>query len=199
MRGKTLKIKWLIAILMLSIFLNISCVRKNEPGILLLPVLPKPIAKEPVLITSAGQSTDTYIIKDIANQLMIHNFFMPQARETNIKDINTLVFVVGYSPLGEELHNLSFENEKSRIVNLLDSIDDKNLAVLTVFIGGRQRRNSKNDELLKLICPRSHYIIGTREANYDNFLGELAQYSSIPLTLVKNAKDISEPFASAFR
>ncbi len=76
------------------------------------PSLPRPIAKEVVLITSAGQSTDTYMIKDIANKLMIHNFFMPQAKKVDLEDVSSVIVVVGYSGIGEKLHQINFEEEK---------------------------------------------------------------------------------------
>lgn len=199
MKIKLSKILILIIILISSILFCISCEKKNEADILTLPSLPRPIAKEAVLITSAGQSTDIYIVKDIVNQLMIHNFFMPQAKETDLKDMRTLVFVVGYSPMGEKLHDTSFEDEKRRVVQLLKEAKSQNLTVVTIFIGGKERRGSKTDELLKLICPGTDYLIGMQGANYDNLLAELAKEMEIPLTLVKRVNDLSEPFASAFR
>jgi len=185
--------------MVLLVSMSTSCGKKQTANIYTLPGLPRPIAKEDILITSAGQSTDTYIVKDIANKLMIHNFFMPQAKETDLEDINTLVFVVGYSPVGEKLHETSFEDEKIRITQLLKKSKDEGLKIVTIFIGGKQRRGHKTDELLKLICTRTDYLIGMRESNEDNLLSELAQKSNIPLTLVKRVNDISEPFASAFR
>ena len=173
--------------------------KKKDMNILLLPSLPKPIAKEYALITSAGQSTDAYIISDIANQLMIHNYFMPQARETDLKGINTVVIVVGYSPFGKKLNGINNEGEKKRITELLEKSKEENLVVITVYIGGKQRREKETDELLKLICPYTNYLISTRESDKDSFLSELATESKIPLTLVSEVNDLSEPFASAFR
>lgn len=172
---------------------------KKEMNILLLPSLPKPIAKEYVLITSAGQSTEAYIVNDIANKLMIHNYFMPEAKEADLEGINTLVFVVGYSPVGENLHGISNEDEKNRIRELLEKSKKDNLEVITVYISGKERRDKKTDELLSLICPETDYLIGTRGANYDSFLSELAKNNKIPLTLINGVNDIAEPFASAFR
>lgn len=173
--------------------------KKRNMNILLLPSLPKPIAKEYALITSAGQSTDAYIVSDIANQLMIHNYFMPQANASDLKGIKTVVFVVGYSPFGKELHGTDNEGEQKRITELLKKAKEDKLAVITVYIGGKQRRNDETDALLKLICPYTNYLISTREADRDNFLSELTTENRIPLTLVGEVKDVEEPFASAFR
>lgn len=199
-----MKIKCFLAIILITftvlfIVSDETNKKKKEMNILLLPSLPRPIAKEYVLITSAGQGTDAYIINDIANKLMIHNYFMPQAKGTDLEGVNTLVFVVDYSPLGEKLHGISYDDEKKRITELLKKSKEKNLIVITIYIGGKERREKKTDELLRLISTETDYLIGTKESNSDNFLSELAKNSRIPLTLINRVNDISEPFASAFR
>lgn len=198
-----MKTKSFILVILIATFVfflaNNVFEKKKDMNILLLPSLPRPIAKEYALITSAGQSTDAYIVSDIANQQMIHNYFMPQAKETDLKGINTVVFVVGYSPFGKKLHGINQEGEKKRITELLEKAKEENLIVITVYIGGKQRREKETDELLRLICPYTSYLISTKESDKDSFLSELATESKIPLTLVSEVSDISEPFASAFR
>lgn len=199
MNKKSFLLVVLIAILIILVKIYPSFQKKKDMNILLLPSLPKPIAKEYALITSAGQSTDAYIVNDIANQLMIHNYFAPQARPNDLKGISTVVFVVGYSPFGKKLHGLDNEGEKKRITELLEKSKSDKLSIITVYIGGKQYREKETDELLRLICPYTDYLISTKEADHDNFLSELATESKIPLTLVGEVNDISEPFASAFR
>jgi hypothetical protein len=164
-----------------------------------IPSLPQAIGKETVLITSAGQSTDTYIVKDIANRLRIHNFFMPQALEPDLEGINTVVFVVGFSEIGEKLHGITFENEKKRVDLLLKSLKKNEVTIITVYLGGKHRRNMNTDTLLRMTCSKSQYLIATVSADEDYYLSNLSNEYKVPITLVKNVKNISEPFASAFR
>ncbi|WP_411678800.1 DUF6305 family protein [Clostridium thailandense] len=190
----------IIVIFMIFVTINSKIFeKKKEINVLLLPSLPNPIAKEYVLITSAGQSTEAYIINDVANKLMIHNYFMPQAKMSDLKGINTIVIVVGTSPLGEKLNNINIEDEKKRVEELLKEAKKEKLVVITVYMGGKERRDKSTDELLSIICPQTNYLIGTKEANYDNFLSEAARSSKIPLTLINTVSDIIEPFSSAFR
>jgi hypothetical protein len=164
-----------------------------------MPSLPKPIAKEMVLITSAGQSTDTYIIKDIANKLMIHNYFMPQASKLDLEDIQSVVFVVGYSEINDTLFDTTYEGEKERIEKLIESCNALDLTVITVFIGGNHRKDKRTVWMLDYIGSNSDYIITTADGDRDQSLYSLANELKIPFTIVDKLDDISEPFASAFR
>lgn len=197
------KKKYEVVLIGMLLFIYFSvfagCEKTSQSNVVPIPGLPQPIASEGVLITSAGQSTDTYIVKDIANQLMIHNYFMPQANPEDLQDMGSIVFVVGYSYVGEKLHDISFEQEKERIKKLVDKAKADHLVVITVMIGGKERRDKKTDELLEIISAKTDYLIGVREANSDNYLSKLAESNNIPITLVKSVNDISEPFASAFR
>ncbi|SNS50514.1 hypothetical protein SAMN05446037_1011134 [Anaerovirgula multivorans] len=199
MKLKTLTVISFTTLLVISFMLNTFVDKKTYRDLQALPSLPRPIAKEMVLITSAGQSTDAYMIKDIANKLMLHNFFMPQAVEPDLENINTVVFVAGYSDIGEKLQEISFQDEKKRIDKLLNSVKEKEIPIITIYIGGNSRRNRKTDMLLKMTCKESDYIISTTDSNYDQFLSNLAKEHNIPITLVEDIRDITEPFVSAFR
>ena len=199
MKQKIFRAVLLVILVALFIQTNIHFTGKNEAKTFTLPGLPRPIANAPVVITSAGQSTDSYIIRDISNQLMIRSFFMPQARDVDLKDIKTIVFVVGYSSLGAKLQDVSYEEEKLRIEKLIQKAKDNKLTVLTVVIGREQLHDNKTEELLRLIGKQTDYLIGMKESSSESILTELAADGDIPLTLVKEVNDISEPFASAFR
>lgn len=165
----------------------------------LYPSLPRPIAKETVLITSAGQSTDTYLVKDIANKLLVHNFFMPQASEADLIDVESVIVVVGYSEIGEKLHGISFEDEKKRVSDLIDAVKEKDMPIIVINVGAVSKQHIESDELMRLVAAKSDYMIGTFSANEDNYMTDLATEFSIPLTLVESVRGLSEPFASAFR
>jgi hypothetical protein len=164
-----------------------------------MPSLPKPIAVEMALITSAGQSTDTYIVKDIANKLMIHNYFMPQAQTIEMDDINSIVFVIGYSEISEMLFGTDYKTEVNRIKNLIAESKEKKLKIISVFIGGEHRKDARTLWFLTYIGENSDYIITTSDGDRDQNLYHFARERKIPITVVNKLDDISEPFASAFR
>jgi hypothetical protein len=130
---------------------------------------------------------------------MIRSFFMPQARDSDLKEAKTIVFVVGYSSLGAKLQSKTYDEEKIRIEKIIDKAKVNKTIVLTVVMGGEQSNDKKTEELLRLTCTQSDYIIGLRKSSNESILMELAKAGDIPLTLVGRVNDISEPFASAFR
>jgi hypothetical protein len=200
MKKKYLYIAITSIFLIICIIVLIPGLKKNKDyNAMLLPSLPKPIAKEYALITSAGQSTDAYIINDISNRLMIHSYFMPQARAEDLTGVKTVVFVIGNSFLGEKTHGISFNDEKDRIEEMIKKANDEMLTIIAVYIGGSERRSKETDELLKLICPNVDYLIATKSGDFDDYLSELTERKRTPLTLVSEVSDIEEPFASAFR
>lgn len=199
MKYRVFRTALLAALVIIIILASIPYKGGSAEKIFTVPALPQPIAKIPVVITSAGQSTDTYIIRDIANQLMIRSFFMPQAKAVDLKDVGTLVFVVGYSSLGTKLQDMNYDEEKLRIEELLEESEANGLKILTVALGGEYTHDAKTEELLRLVGAQTDYFIGIRESSNEIILTELAKNRDVPLTLVGEVKDISYPFASTFR
>ncbi len=192
--------KFPLAIVFLLFLLLPWLSKENDhTDLALYPSLPAPIAEETVLITSAGQSSDTYIIKDIANNLMIHNYFMPQAHESDLEDIHSVIVVVGYSDIGEKLHGITFEEEYARVSALLEESLNLGIPVLTIHMGDDLRMDTKTKKLLELVSSKSSYLIATENANKDTLFSDLAEKYDIPLTLVSRLSDMSEPMASAFK
>lgn len=189
----------LATLVILLLLVNIPFKGESGTQIFTLPGLPRPIAKAPVVITSVGQSTESYIIHDISNQLMIRSFFMPQVKTMNMKDVNTIVFVVGYSPLGMKLQDISYEEEKERVEKLLEDAEENELEIIEIVLGGEHKYDKKTEELVRIIGTEADYMIGLRNSGRDSILNKLAKDGDIPLTLVNGVNDISDPFASAFR
>lgn len=161
--------------------------------------LPHPIAKEKILITSAGQSTDTYIIKNMANELMLHNYFMPKAETVDLELVRSIVVVVGYSTIGEMLNDSSYKEEVLRIKKFIASVKDADMPIIMVYIGSKARRNPKTEYLLKVVGEASSFIISTHDGDYDEFISSIASKEDIPLSLVGDIQEIKAPFASLYR
>lgn len=161
--------------------------------------LAKPFSNKMILITSAGQSTDTYILQDLANELRFNNLFMPEAYPSDLSDVTSIVVVVGYSDIGLALHDKSIEDESQRVKALLDEADKLSLPLIVVYVGGKARRNEETDMLLSLTCNQASFIITTTEGNHDQFLTDIARENSIPISYINSTTDLTMPLAAAFR
>lgn len=199
MRPKIDRVLWIMFLFFVLFFIFLKGQSPNPSAHLTIPSLPRPIAKEMVLITSAGQSTDTYIAKDIANGLKIHNYFMPQATTLDLDGIQSVWFVIGYSETSEKLHDFTLESEKERIKNLIELSKKDNLPIIALYIGGKHRRGKQTDELISLVVPHSDYFVATDESNYDDYLMDLSKKYGVQITLLKQISNLSEPLASIYR
>ncbi|MCH4890194.1 hypothetical protein EZV73_21615 [Acidaminobacter sp. JC074] len=154
--------------------------------------LSQPIASEKILITSAGQSTDTYIIKDVANDLLLENVFKPSAESDDLDGVNSLVIVVAHSDIGEVLHNIDHEKEYERVKDLIDEAQINDLPIIGVYIGGKMRSNKKTDQLIELVFSSSSYNLVAGQSN--DIITE-----DVPLIYVDDIQEIKGPFSSLFR
>lgn len=159
----------------------------------------QPISNEMLLITSAGQSTDTYILQDIANDLRLNNLFMPQATSNDLEDISALIIVVGYSDIGLKIQEKSYDDEYLRIQKLIEDGHQLNIPVVAVYLGGSARRSEKNDELIKITCTNADYIICTNDGNNDDYIGKIAELNTITISLIESINDLTKPLALVFR
>jgi hypothetical protein len=159
--------------------------------------LSQPIASEKLLITSAGQSTDTYIIKDVANDLLLENIFIPHAETSDLEDVNSVVIVVAHSQIGETLQDIDFDDEYLRVQTLIEETLEKDLPIIGVYIGGQLRDNNKTNQLIELVFSSSSYnfVVGKS----DQFTNKDTKFSHVPMIYVEDIRQIKGPFSSLFR
>lgn len=198
--SKKIKMTSVIVIITILVFIVIiPFVLKEENTDQSFRALPRPIGSEPLLITSAGQSTDIYVIKDIANKLMIDNYFIPMATKEQIRDVQSVILVIGYSDVGIRLNDLNFEKEKERIELLVEGIREKELKLITVYLRGSRMLTEENKQLLEIAVNYSDYLIVAENHNNYDYYNELAKKTGVPVTIVNNVNEVSEPIVSVFR
>ncbi|SHI57266.1 peptide/nickel transport system substrate-binding protein [Dethiosulfatibacter aminovorans DSM 17477] len=166
---------------------------------LLFSSLPRPIAEEMLLITSAGQNTDSYIIKDMADKQRIHHYFMPQVEEIKMDNVSSVAVVVGYSTIGMDLKDSSMEEELDRMDNLVKYIEQKDLTLISIVVNEQTLSNEETERLFSKVLPQSDYVIimGSRGKSEEYI--RMAQEHGIPVTLVEDVRGLNEAFVSAFR
>ncbi len=160
--------------------------------------LPRPVAMEPVLITSGGQNTDSYIVKDIINTLMIDNYFIPMATTEHLEGTESVIMVVGYSEIGNRIKDNDFEDEKKRIQNFLDEVEKQDLFLMTVYLRGGQIIDDESKALLEISAKYSDYLIVVNpNSSFEDFQEIVPPTTAI--TYVDEIAEVTEPIVSAFR
>jgi hypothetical protein len=163
------------------------------------PNLPAPIAKEKILVTSAGQAVEGAIMQSIAENLNLEADYRPRALATDLYAYKSVVVVVGYSKNGLSQTLRNFQEEQIRIRTLVEEAEANSLPIILVDLSGSLRNDSATWELLKVIIPHTTYYIGFSDSKrLDKLVANLKEYH-IPITLINQIMDIEVPFNSAFR
>lgn len=157
------------------------------------------ISDDRIMITSAGQNIEAYIVQDVVNENRLNNWFIPEARAADLEGISAIIISVGYSELGMELHDGDLASEKERIEAVLAEALERKTPVICIYLGGAERRSAETDELLELSVPGSDYLIALAAGDEDRFLTDLSEAHQVPAVFIQDLQDFEKPLASLFR
>ena len=176
-----------------------NCTNKPQNLTYTLPHLPYPIAKEKALITVAGQGPEGLVVAKICDDLKIGNTFSYKATIDDLKSRNSLLVAVGVSKVGMESIHTDLEQEKQRIVRLVAKASEQRIPIIMVYLGGSNRWDILNQEMLLAVGNYANYIIAISSIKSEDFFRAIAVENSIPFTLVKDMERFLVPLNSAFR
>lgn len=158
-----------------------------------------PIAEQPALITSIGQSADAQMVKALATKAALKFEFSPLATEAQIPaGTKTLVAVIGGSSKGLGAAGIKAADELARAKALVAKAKAEKLKVVALHVGGEARRGALSDGFIKEIAPQADLLIVVEEGNKDGLFTQIAA-KGIPLELVPNVSASLEPLKKAFK
>ncbi len=190
---------WLFLLLMMMFILN-GCQGNRAGEAEAIPNLPRPVARERVLVTGAGQSTDAMIIAAMLEKMAISYEYQTRVTAEDLSDrFQSLVVVVGVSPHGLRAGGMDFNVETNRVVDLVETAFQLNMPVVLVHAAGYQRRGGRDDLLLEVLAPYARYLIALGSANRDGYISQIARTYVLPYTLARDLSSLQEPLYSAFR
>jgi hypothetical protein len=155
-------------------------------------------AQEPVLITSAGQSADTQMVKLLVDRNKIAHQFNPLTGGEDLQNIKSLIIVIGGSTKGMGAAGIDAEKEASRIQKLLGKAKDLKIPVIGMHIGGKARRGDLSDRFIKMVVPQASYLIVVKEGDVDEIFSKDASKNSIPIVLVNKISEAQEPLKALY-
>lgn len=156
------------------------------------------VAKEPVLITSAGQSADTQMVKVMAERLKIGLKMNPIAGPESLSEVKSVIVVIGGSTKGMGAAGIDANKEASRIEQILSKAKEMKVPVIGMHIGGKARRGELSDRFIQLVVPNSSYLIVVKEGDLDELFSKIATSNRIPITLVNKISEAQEPLKTIY-
>lgn len=188
------------ALLVIALLLVISALTGHRrQNMYTYPNLPAPIAKEPVLVTTAGLGAEGLIVAKICDQLNLDYDYRYQGTPADLEDKESLILVLGVSPAGISSIYTTPEEEKTRVFNLVDYAADRHMPIIVVHLGGMDRRGGLNDRLINTVVPLASYVLVAGDGDQDGLFARLTRARNIPLTEVAGINELKVPLNSAFR
>ncbi len=155
-------------------------------------------AKEPVLITCAGQSADVQMVKVLVDRNKIGQKFNPVAESQHLQDMKSVIIVIGGSTKGLGAAGIDADREAARIQKLLAGIKERNLPLVAIHIGGKARRGELSDRFINLVSPKASILLVLKEGDSDGIFSKAASKNSIPIVVVDKIAELQEPLKSIY-
>jgi hypothetical protein len=157
-------------------------------------------AEEPVLITSAGQSSDVLMAKILADKAGLKYIFEKNASAEKFDSVKTVIIVSGGSVKGMGAAGIDKDQEHERVNSLIEQAKKKNIKIICVHVGGQSRRGNLSDYFNKLVADNSDMIIVVKEGDSeDNFFSNIAKEKNIKIEIPEKIINITDVFKNIFR
>jgi len=142
-------------------------------------------AKQPILITSAGQSADVLMVKILAKKSGLKFTFDKSATPEKLKDHATLILVSGGSTKGLGAAKTDKRQELKRIQTLIDAAKKAKLSIITMHLGGKARRGKLSDEFNKLAAENADCLVVVKSGDEGQFFSKIAKEKKISIELIE--------------
>lgn len=146
-------------------------------------------AKQPILITAAGQGPDVTMVKILCQKAGLKFTFDKLAKPDQLKNHATLILVTGASSKGLGAANIDKDQEFSRVQSLIKSAQQAKMTIITMHIGGPSRRGKLSDDFNKITTENTHCLIIEKSGNKDKFFSKIATEKKIPVYLIDKKLD----------
>ena len=156
-------------------------------------------AKQPILITSAGQSADVLMVKILAQKAGLQFTFDKLATPDKLKDHNTLILVSGGSTKGLGAAKIDKQQELDRIQQLIAAAKKANINILTMHMGGKARRGKLSDEFNQLAAQSADCLIVVKSGDDDLFFSKTAGEKKIQIHLIEKIMDAGPALSEIFK
>jgi len=155
-------------------------------------------AREPVLMTSAGQSADLNMAKVIFERCKVALKAVPLAGPDDLKDMNSLVIVIGGSTKGLGAAGINAEKEMMRVEKILTAAAARNIPIIGMHIGGKARRGELSDKFIDLVVPKVSFLMLIKEGDSDGYISKIIMSQKINARVTEKLAELQEPIKTLY-
>jgi len=157
--------------------------------------LPRPIGREPVLVTTIGQGIDGLLVSEYLRDLHAFTAFRQKAEVEDLRDMGTLILVIGSEFNLEKDAVAQFKEELNRAQSLQAKAKKLNIPVVLVCLRNYPNLNRFDRELFSVVLDDSSYVLLVGNRQQDKLLAGYKGY----YTRVLRFQDLKVPLNSILR
>lgn len=161
-------------------------------------VLPAGIEELPVILTSAGQSIDLYVVQTLLKKGEVECEIKELLTAEELKNYKTLVLALGGSAKGLAAAGVTLEEELERIRSLISEAEKQEMTIITLHIGGSSRRGKVSDQFLPDALMAADAAVIVSEGDFDGKIDEILTEYGVPACYVEHQIDAVEPLKVLF-
>jgi hypothetical protein len=155
-------------------------------------------AQLPMAVTSCGQSPDAYAVSLLCKRAKLEHTFNNVLKPEGLKEIKTLIVVMGGSAKGLGEAGIDEKAELERVGALLAKAKESGIKVIAVHVGGESRRGPLSDKFVTPVISRADHLIVTEDGNKDGLFTRAAKDRNIALAVVKQLAEVGKELKALF-
>jgi len=155
-------------------------------------------AKQPIVITSAGQSADCIMVKILAQKSGLKFTFDKLAKNETLEGNSSLIIVSGGSLKGLGAANIDKDQELARVQNLIQAAKAMKMCIIAMHVGGQDRRGKLSDAFNTVAAENADCLIVVKGGNQDQLFSEIAEKKKIPIFLIDKTLEAGDVIKSIF-
>jgi hypothetical protein len=155
-------------------------------------------AKEPALLTTAGQSADLNMAKVLLDRNKVALKVAPLAGADDLKDVGSLIIVIGGSTKGLGAAGINTDKEMARVEQLMAKAAAQKIPIIGMHIGGKARRGELSDKFVELVAPKSTFLLVVKEGDSDGYFSKVMADKKIAGRIVDKLGDLQEPIKTIY-
>ena len=158
-------------------------------------------AKEPILLTSCGQSPGPVRLKIFMQKLELQFDYNLLATIADLKSkpYKSLIIVTGASLKGMGAAGVSMDDELSRTKALIDEANKLGITIIGAHIEGMARRaqganagDNSDEQSIDAVCPNSNIMLVKSDGDSDGRFTTISKGKNIPLVLFEMNTEMTD-------